>query len=138
MTASAMADPGLIDDAVKIAAGGAGAGGGAIGIMLLIRWFITFMAGRADNKEDRLEAQAAALDAQWKEYRETLEADRKALRAELAAVREEVERCHDEKNLLEQRLARVEGFATGRGEARQLKQKDQSLANIFNDKERGQ
>jgi uncharacterized protein (DUF3084 family) len=130
--------PDMLEDAVKFAAGGAGAGGGAVGIMFLLRWFLTFMAGRADIKQDRLEAQATELDRQWKEYREALETDRKALRAELSIVRQDVERCHSEKHDLEQRIAKMEGFAAGRGEAVQIGQVSQSIDRIFKDKERGQ
>jgi hypothetical protein len=122
-----MTDPGLIDDAVRTAAGGAGFGGGAVAVMFLVRWFITFMAGRADMKEDRLIAQAADLDRGWKAYRETLE-------TRLGALETEVTRCHDEKRDLEHRIAKMEGFATGRGEAVQLGQVAQSMDNIFKDK----
>jgi hypothetical protein len=132
-----MTDPGLFDGAVRMAAGGAGAGGGAIASMFLLRWFITFMAGRADSKENRLMAQAAELDTRWKEYRETLEKDMAAVRSDLAAVRDEVERCHSDKRDLEARLSRMEGFATGRGEAVQIGQIDQSAERIRNDKGHG-
>jgi hypothetical protein len=127
MSARLMTDPGLIDDAVRTAAGGAGFGGGAVAVMFLVRWFITFMAGRADMKEDRLIAQAADLDRGWKAYRETLE-------TRLEALETEVTRCHDEKRDLERRIAKMEGFATGRGEAVQLGQVSQSMDSIFKDK----
>jgi predicted nuclease with TOPRIM domain len=134
MSARIMTDPGLIDDAVRTAAGGAGLGGGAVAVMFLVRWFITFMAGRADMKEDRLIAQASELDTRWKEYRETLERDFKAMRGELSAVRQEVERCHAEKRSLESRVAELEGFATGRGKAVQIGQVELSADRIFKDK----
>lgn len=103
-----MPDPGLLEDAVKYAAGGGGAAVGGIGIIAALRWFITFMTGRIDREKDRIDAAALAIDLKWKAYREVLERQNAEIAADLAALRVEVERCHAEKLDLAVRLARLE------------------------------
>lgn len=103
-----MTDPGLFDEAVKYAAGGGGAAVGGIGIIASLRWFVTFMTGRIDREKDRIDAATIALDLKWKAYREVLERQNAEVAAELAALRDEVERCHAEKLDLAVRLARLE------------------------------
>ncbi len=120
-------DSTLLDDAAKFAGGGAGFGMGLYGI----RWFIMWLTGRHDRREDR-------LDKRWSEYMEAMDKhvrdlnernDR--LEKRMNDLEEEVERCHTEKRELQRQLAKLQGFATGRGEAAQIGQIDASLKNMF-------
>lgn len=144
MMGARVAEPGLMEEAVKYAS----AGGGAMGVLLLtaatVRWFITWLTGRHDRREDRLAAEDREIDQKWKAYRETLENDRREMREEIAHLRVglaniqvEVERCHAEKREMADRLSRLEGFSTGRGEARQLGQIEQSARRVIDGEEAG-
>lgn len=136
-----MTEPGLLDEVAKWSAGGATFGGVFLGGVALIKWFIAWATGRLDRKQDRIDAEDQAIDRKWQAYRETIERDRDALRAEISVLRqslsglhEEVERCHSEKRDIEKRLAKVEGFTTGRGEAAQLGQIGESFGRVIKDR----
>ena len=129
-----MADNSIVDEAVKIAAGAGGLGGG----LVFVRWFIGWLSFRHDRREDR-------LDKRWSEF---MDAQDKRIKAyedrqekqdvRLSTMEDEVDRCHQEKRDLEKRLAKLEGFATGRGEARGAEQVKRSLDSMIKDGKMGQ
>lgn len=128
-----MADNSLIDEAVKIAAGAGGLGGG----LVFVRWFIGWLTFRHDRREDR-------LDRRWGEYQDAQDKrikaqDERLERQEkrLVALEEDVEACHRQRRDLEAVISRMDGFATGRGEARQAKQVAESFDSVIKDKRAG-
>lgn len=134
----AVQDTSILDDVARWAAGAAGFGGGAVAAIALIRWFVTFIAGRIDRRQERLDLLDQEIDKKWQKYRETIEgrlekveAENEKLRVEYAEVKEDVDRCHAEKRELERRLAKLEGFATGRGEAIEMRQIGESADRIL-------
>ncbi|MBY8826129.1 hypothetical protein [Sphingomonas colocasiae] len=77
-----MDDGGIVDNAVQIAAGGAGAGGG----FYAIRWFFQWITGRLDRRQDLLDAQDQRVDREWQAIREELKADNDRMKARLEAI----------------------------------------------------
>jgi len=125
-----MADQSIIDEMVKYGSGGMGVGIGGVGAIAGLRWFVTWLTGRLDAKQQRIDAEDHELDLKWKAYREAIETRLGKVEDDNLALRQEVELCHAEKRGLEQRLAKLEGFAAGRGEAAQLGQVESSLEAI--------
>lgn len=125
----------MIDDAVKIAAG-AGGFGVAFGTTLaFFRWLINWLTGRHDHREARLDKRwSEFMDAQDKRIHEQDERIEKQGQR-MDSLEKEVETCHEERRNLQAILARMEGFATGRGEARGAEQIAQSLDNMIKNKE---
>ena len=105
----------------KIASGFGGFGGG----LVFARWFIGWLTVRHDTREAALRAEDSELDHKWRAYRETIEAENAALRARVHKLEEQNAECHDKTLELERRLARLEGFASARGE---LRNEDQAVA----------
>lgn len=106
-----MAEPGLIDEAVKWGTGGIGVGSGLAIIAVSVRWMVNFVFGRIDQRQNRIDAEDAELDQKWRAYRLTLEDRLTRQDAKIAALEYDVELCHREKRELEDRLSRIEGFA---------------------------
>lgn len=116
--ASATMDSGLGEAAVKIASGAGGLGGGFV----FARWFILWLTGRHDRREADLRAEDSDLDKRWQKYREVIEARCEMLEGKVGKLEQEVDDCHAEKRDLAERVARLEGFASARGDMRQADQ----------------
>lgn len=115
-------------------AGGFSIGGGVVAM----RWLLNWLTGRHDRREDR-------LDRRWSEFQEAQdkrikEQDERLNKqsARIDTLEADVELCHEEKRDLAARLSRVEGFATGRGEAVQMDQTAISIGRVFNDRKGGE
>ncbi len=63
-----MSDDTFVESAVQAAA----SGGGFAGVFLFLRWAVAVLTGRADKREQKLDAQDARLDAEWKQIREDM------------------------------------------------------------------
>lgn len=99
---------GFWGDAIKIFTGTAGLGGGAV----FVRWFLTWLSGRHDQRAAEIRADDLAVGQKWKRYTQAIE-------ERLDRQEREVEECHAAKRELERRVAVLEGFANGMGDRRQ-------------------
>jgi chromosome segregation ATPase len=86
-------------------------GGGFAGVLLAGRWLFTFVAGRSDRREQRLDAKEDA-------YRERMETRCATLEARCDTYEQEIETCHRQKRELETRITKLEGYDEGMGERR--------------------
>lgn len=113
-----VADSSIAGEAVKIASGFGGLGGG----LVFARWFIGWLTGRHDQREAELRAEDGQIDLKWRAYREAIEGRCEMLEGKVERLEKEVDDCHAEKRDLAARVARLEGFASARGEMRQSEQ----------------
>lgn len=123
MNGTATVSDNLWADAVQVAAGGAGAGGGFV----FFRWFLNWLTGRHDKREAQIDAKDTALDERWAAYTKKMEERSEKLEGRCGRLEEEVEDCHRSKRELETRIARLEGIDQGMGEVRQIGQRAASL-----------
>jgi hypothetical protein len=77
-----VADQSAIELAVTAAATGSGAGGG----FFVLKWLLQWLTGRADKRQAQLDAEHAALDMSWKDYRLLLERDRQELQLRMSTM----------------------------------------------------
>lgn len=73
---------GLIDNAVQVAAGGAGAGGSFFALRWLVQWF----TGRLERREQLLDKQDERVDREWQKLREELKTDNDAMKQRLEQI----------------------------------------------------
>ena len=111
-----MDDGGLAGDVAQVAAGGFSVGGG----LYAVRWLILWLTGRADRVAAVNDQQRAELDQSWKAYRLTLEDRLEKLDAKVERLEREVEDCHSSKRETETKLAKLQAYVDGEGQARQL------------------
>lgn len=78
----------LVETFGQWALGGSAAGGG----FAIVRFALNWMAGRADRREARLDAQEESIDQQWKGIRLTLGQRVERLELQLAAMRRAYQR----------------------------------------------
>ncbi len=123
MHGTATVSDNLWGDAVQVAAGGAGAGGGFV----FVRWFINWLTGRHDLREAQIDKKDAALDERWAAYTKRMEDRVEVLEGKCTRQETEIEDCHRSKRDLEYRVARLEGVDQGMGEVRQIGQVKASL-----------
>lgn len=121
----------------KTAVGGFGMGGGLALVLYSVRWFITWISGRHDRREALLNAKDDAIDQRWAAYTKRIEDRCATLEDRLEAQESEVERCHQEKRDLENRIATLEGFAHGIGDRRQEQQLLRSAEHILTQELKG-
>lgn len=72
----------VLDNAVQVAAGGAGAGGG----FFALRWLVNWFTGRLERREELLDKQDERVDREWQKLREELKADNEAMKLRLAEI----------------------------------------------------
>lgn len=90
-----------------------GSVGGSLGIVLvMVKWTATFIAGRLDKREDRLDAGTQLLIGQLQEQVKGLLEHKETVERKLAE-------CMERDIEKERRIAQLEGLAAGFGDARQ-------------------
>lgn len=112
---------------------GASAGGGMGLVFVVVRWTATFIAGRLDVREAKIDASTIRLieglekrlDEETRSRIEATERTREVeaeLRAELAEVRRELNECRTKHADAEARVKHLEATIQGLGDARQQAQ----------------
>ena len=77
-----MSEPTLLEESVQIASASAGVGGG----LIFMRWLIGWLTGRADKRQEVLDAQEGSIDQQWTAFREELKGENADLKRRVGAV----------------------------------------------------
>jgi len=107
--------PSVLSQLPAFVAMGGGAGGGFYGL----KWFIQWVTGRLDKRQEALDGQQNALNAAWAQYRHDLENRLKGAEARIGDLEREVEECRTDKADWMAMAKRLEAILQGLGEGHQ-------------------